>query len=125
MIIAAIGATCLGAIVGWLVRYFISRLEKYTHQGLSAIVGVLLGTGVIKFLDQNPDVVWFYPIGLVVGFAVYHFTAAYYISKDQKDQKDQKNDDNKPEGGGSGGGGGGEAIGKRQGPLYAPMKDFH
>ena len=132
--IAAIGSICLGGVVGWLVRYFISRLEKYTTQGLTAVVGVLFGAGVVKFLDQTPDVVWFYPIGLVAGFIVYHFTAVYFIPKDRallgspnNDKPEDGEDDGGEggeggEGGGGGGGSGGSGTGKYRGPVYAPVK---
>ena len=129
--IAAIGSVCLGGVVGWLVRYFISRLEKYTTQGLTAVVGVLFGAGVVKFLDQTPDVVWFYPIGLVAGFIVYHFTAVYFIPKDRALLGSPNPNNDKPEEGedgdeggdnGGGGGGGGSGTGKYRGPVYAPAK---
>jgi len=123
-IVAAVGSACLGGVVGWLVRYFISRFETFTHQGLSAVVGVLLGAGIIKFIGQQPDAMWFYPMGLVVGFVAYHLIAVKYIAKDIQNQTDENDGDDGDDdtGGPKGGGGGGGPSGfTHRGPVYAPM----
>jgi uncharacterized membrane protein len=70
-IVAAIGATCLGVVIGWLVRYFIRRFEKFGPAVLGAVVSVVLGGAVVKFLEADKSVWWFYPIGLLIGFVIY------------------------------------------------------
>jgi uncharacterized membrane protein len=74
-IVAAAGATSLGAVIGWLVRYFIRRLNRFGPVVLGSVVSVILGGAVIKFLEADRSVWWFYPIGLAVGLVVYHFAA--------------------------------------------------
>ncbi len=90
--IPAIGATCLGAVVGWLVRYFIRRFSTFGPMVLGSVLSIILGGAVIRFLEADRTVWWFYPIGLFVGFAIYQIIVML-------------------DGGGSGGGGGGRGRG--------------
>ena len=76
-IIAAIGATCLGIVIGWLVRYFIRRLNKFSPMVLGSLVSIVLGGAVIKFLEADKTVWWFYPIGLFLGFVIYHLVVVF------------------------------------------------
>jgi hypothetical protein len=77
----AIGVTMLGVFIGYLVWYFVVRLggEKYTTDGLVAVVGVVAGGAVIQFLKGgglSAHDWWWYPVGLVIGwgaFVVFHF----------------------------------------------------
>ena len=66
-----IGAVCLGIFIAWLTGFFIRRLEKYTAKAFSGFVGVLIGAGVLKIFETNMIILWFYPIGLVIGLAMY------------------------------------------------------
>jgi uncharacterized membrane protein len=70
-IVPAIGATCLGIVIGYLVRYFVRRFKNYTPKALSSVVSIILGGGVVKFLSTDQLAWWFYPIGLLIGFMVY------------------------------------------------------
>jgi hypothetical protein len=66
------GILCLGAVVGWLVRYFLLRFEEFTPTIMGTTVSIVLGTGVVKFLGDSKDIfVWMYPIGLALGFFIY------------------------------------------------------
>ncbi len=66
------GILCLGAVVGWLVRYFLFRFDEFTPTIMGATVSIVLLTGVVKFLGYSKDVfVWIYPIGLALGFIIY------------------------------------------------------
>lgn len=95
MNIAAIGAISLGIVVGWLIRYFLLRFEKFNSQVLGSTLSLLTGGVVIGFfgiVDPEQDVIWFYPIGVLVGFVIYSVTARlsgapskgsmYYVKKD-------------------------------------------
>jgi mannitol-specific phosphotransferase system IIBC component len=102
MSVAAIGSTCLGVVVGWLVRYFLYRFKKFDVQILGSTVSLLTG-GIItiffNLVDPNKEVIWFYPIGLLVGFVIYSVTARwsgapskgsiYYTTQKEDDSKDQ------------------------------------
>jgi hypothetical protein len=58
-----LGVTCLGIIMGWLVRYFIRRLKKFGPFILGMIVAVILGSGyAIKFLGGVSQTIWWYEI---------------------------------------------------------------
>ncbi|MBG1265488.1 hypothetical protein [Nostoc sp. WHI] len=70
-----IGSTCLGIVVGWLVRYFIRRFKSHTPQVLGSIIGIVLGGAIIKFFGADQTAIWFYPIGLLLGFIMYSIQA--------------------------------------------------
>jgi hypothetical protein len=69
--IVSIGVTCLGVVIGWLVRYFIRRFKTFGPGALSSVVSILLGGTVAKFLTVDKTTIWFYPVGLLVGFVAY------------------------------------------------------
>jgi hypothetical protein len=67
----AVGAALLGFIIGMLVGFFVQEAEKWTRSAMSASVAVLTGAGVVALLRYgapDPHGVWFYPMGLVIGF---------------------------------------------------------
>jgi hypothetical protein len=70
-VVPALGSTSLGIVIGWLVRYFIRRFQKFTPAVFSAVISIILGGVVVKFLGTDPNVWWFYPIGLLLGFVAY------------------------------------------------------
>jgi uncharacterized membrane protein YfcA len=72
MNIPAIGATCLGIVIGWLVRYFIRRFRTFGPMVMGSVISIILGGAVIKFLEADKSVWWYYPIGLFLGFVIYH-----------------------------------------------------
>jgi len=69
-----VGATLLGLIVGMLVGFFAQEAEKWTQLAMTASIGVLVSSGGMALLHygaaSDPRAVWFYPIGLVIGFGV-------------------------------------------------------
>jgi hypothetical protein len=67
-LIAPIGATCLGILIGYLVGFFIRRFKEFTPGTLSSVISVILGVVVIRFLEAEIAVWWFYPMGLLIGF---------------------------------------------------------
>jgi hypothetical protein len=76
--IPAVGATCCGIVIGWLVRYFIRRFNTFGPMVLGSLISIVLGGTVIKFLDADKRVWWFYPIGLLGGFVIYHLVAVIH-----------------------------------------------
>lgn len=79
--VAATGATCLGIVIGWLVRYFIRRFNAFNPQVLGSVVSILAGGVVVKFLEADKTVWWFYPIGLFIGFVLYTAVAVILAKK--------------------------------------------
>ncbi len=70
-VIPAIGATCLGIVVGLLIRYFIRRFKRFTPQVFGSLLSIVLGGTTIRLLSGDQQIVWFYPIGLLLGFILY------------------------------------------------------
>lgn len=71
-IIPPVGVTCLGIVIGWLVRYYILRFNTFNVETLASLISILLGAAIIKlFESDNKRLFWFYPIGLLIGFVLY------------------------------------------------------
>ncbi len=68
--VEALGAVSLGVVIGWLVSYFVRRFKKFNPQILASTIPIFIGGGVIKFLQDNSSAIWFYPIGLLIGFSL-------------------------------------------------------
>ena len=69
--IPVIGATLLGFIIGMLVGFFTQEAKEWTRSAMMASVAVLTGAGALALLRYgapDPYGVWFYPVGLVIGF---------------------------------------------------------
>lgn len=78
-IVVPIGVTCLGVVVGWLVRYFIRRFKKFAPGVLSSLLSIILGGAVLKFLAVDNVTIWYYPIGLLAGFVAYQVIVMYLL----------------------------------------------
>jgi hypothetical protein len=78
-LVPATGSVCLGIVFGWLVRYCMRRFKKFSAATLTTIASVLVGGVAIKFLNSDPTVLWFYPIGLLIGFIVYSVVGYFAI----------------------------------------------
>jgi hypothetical protein len=81
--VPAFGAAALGVFIGYIVWYFVVRLggERYTTDGLVAVVGVLAGGVVMDFLKDSGLPArdrWWYPIGLLIGWAL--FVIFYFVN---------------------------------------------
>ena len=66
-----VGAALLGFLIGMLVGFFVQEAKEWTRSAMTASVAVLTGAGVAALLrhgSPDPQGVWFYPIGLVIGF---------------------------------------------------------
>ncbi len=84
--IVAIGALCLGILIGILVAYFVEEAKEMTFRVLSSAIGVLAGGGVIAIFhlmgtSKPSDEYWFYPIGLLVGFGIGTYMNWLYTQK--------------------------------------------
>lgn len=74
MSVPAVAGFALGVFVGFLVWYFIVRLQTFTIAGLTSLVGIIAGGAVIKLIEDNvkgSGIAW-YLIGLLVGFLLYY-----------------------------------------------------
>lgn len=96
-IVIAVGATCFGIVIGLLVRYFLRRFETYTPQILGTVISIIAGGSAVSFFDTNKSAIWFYPIGLLIGFISYSIVAyrvrddvkgsVFYIEKEKKEEE--------------------------------------
>ncbi|PSO16951.1 hypothetical protein [Bradyrhizobium sp. MOS003] len=71
-VIAGIGCTCLGMVVGGIVAFYIAKVREFTLRGLTSVCAIVGGAGVLKIFEllgvpAEPGVYWFYPIGLLIG----------------------------------------------------------
>lgn len=70
-IIIGIGCWSLGAVIGGIVVHYIAKVHEFNLRGLTAVVAVLGGAGIIKVFEimgTQPSVAyWFYPVGLLIG----------------------------------------------------------
>jgi hypothetical protein len=75
--VIAIGAICLGLVVGWMAGQTFVQLKRFDVTALASIISVMVGAAVIgifqSFLGKEPKncpvEVWFYPVGLLLGVA--------------------------------------------------------
>ena len=112
VIIPAIGSLSLGIVIGWLVRYFIRRYSSFGPKALSSTISILAGGGVLKYFDPNANIIWFYPIGLLIGFIIYTVIAIWELGRLNPSPAQEKNkgfvsssdddDDDSDKGGSSG-----------------------
>jgi hypothetical protein len=77
MNVANVGSACLGVVIGWTTRFFLYRFKEFDPKSLSATLSPMLGGGVVGFfswISTDRAAVWFYPIGLLIGFVIYSAT---------------------------------------------------
>ncbi|MEY9182280.1 peptidoglycan/LPS O-acetylase OafA/YrhL [Bradyrhizobium sp. USDA 326] len=70
-LLPAVGGTFLGLLIGMLVGFYAQEADDWTRQAMTASVAVLTGAGALALLRYDaadPHAVFYYPIGLVVGF---------------------------------------------------------
>ena len=129
MTIPDLGAACLGIVIGWLARYFLTRFRSFTPKIMASVVSILVGGAAVEFLSMGtgggPNTVWFYPIGLLVGFVVYTIVAVIAIRHEEAVAKPsgkigKANKSNPAASGGGPGGGFVPGQGPYKGPVYAP-----
>lgn len=113
--VPAIGSASLGIVIGWLVRYFIRRFDKFTPSVLGTIISLAFGGVAVKFLDADRTAVWFYPIGVLLGFAIYQTIVMRALDKEFRNNQLKKV-------AGSGGRSGG-GFGDKHQPDYDRIRD--
>ena len=73
------GVSSLGLLTGVLVAFFVQEAEEWNRRALGYSVAALASSGVLALLrlaeiyvapKDDTQVIWFYPIGLVVGFVI-------------------------------------------------------
>lgn len=98
--VIALGSISLGAVVGWLIRYFIRRFKRFTPQALTAVLSVVVGGSIVRLLTTNDLAIWFYFMGLLVGFILYHLTFVAERSRtESSDNEKSSGQDAQGEGG--------------------------
>jgi hypothetical protein len=80
--VSSIGCASLGIVIGWLVRFFLYRMKSFTPKALSSIVSIVAGGAAIRFLEHNSGPVWWYTIGLLLGFIIYSVVGAIARTKE-------------------------------------------
>lgn len=74
--IIAIGALCLGVLIGALVGWYFSEQNKTTPLVLGVSISALVGSSVLAMfsflagLKGPTHEYWFYPMGLLIGFVI-------------------------------------------------------
>lgn len=115
-IMAAVGAVSIGAVIGWLVRYFIRRFRSFTPKSLGAVTSVILGGVVVKMFTIDSNIWWMYCIGVAVGFLIIYPGIAFFAIRsggsDSGEDSDKKHDKNLPPGG------------RFDGPLFSRNNPF-
>jgi hypothetical protein len=81
--VVATGTLCLGILIGILVAYFVEEAKEMSFRVLSSAVGILAGGGVIGIFHliggtKPTEEYWFYPIGLLIGFAIGTYINWFY-----------------------------------------------
>jgi uncharacterized membrane-anchored protein YhcB (DUF1043 family) len=79
-----IASACLGAVIGYLIMYFVTRFTSYTPKVLGSLISVILGGTVVGFLGKLSNirqVFSYYVIGLAIGVVV---GIIFYWIKHQK-----------------------------------------
>src|SRR6266404_9478676 len=61
---------------------FRSRMKSFTPKVLSSIVSIIAGGAAIKLLARNSDLVWWYMIGVFLGFVIYSIVGALAKSEE-------------------------------------------
>lgn len=82
MNVEAAGALSIGAVVGYVLRYFMRRFKTFTPKGLVTVLGALGGGALFKFLAKSPGAPWWYFIGILAGFVAYTLIALARGDKD-------------------------------------------
>lgn len=107
-LVEAVCSFALGVLVGWIVKYFLNRLKKFTIKGLLALSPVIFGTALSAVIKPSAETtVWFYFLGLFVGVFLTMLAAdldgkqkkgnLYYLSGLLKNKKQERQSDKETE----------------------------
>jgi len=69
--IVPLGTVCLGAVIGWVMRFYINRTTSFGIAEFSAVIAALVGAtiaGLFKTPSGVMENYFFYPVGLFIGF---------------------------------------------------------
>lgn len=71
--ITMFGSCGLGALIGWIARFYLVRFVAFNVTNFVALAGALAGGAAVKFLATGPEpLIFFYFSGLVFGFFAAH-----------------------------------------------------
>jgi hypothetical protein len=79
MYAAIVGSICLGIVMGWLVRYFLDRFDRFDAKILGSVVSVIAGGVMVHVFGESNPVEqyarWYYFIGLLPGILLYPYVS--------------------------------------------------
>jgi len=68
--VALVAAFLIGVVIGYAAHWLLRRIREPKPDDLVAIVGLFFGAAVFRALT-GPDQIWWYMIGVFVGFFLY------------------------------------------------------
>jgi ABC-type transport system involved in multi-copper enzyme maturation permease subunit len=74
--VVALGTVSLGVVIGTLVGFYVGEAKELTRRVVTSAISIFAGAGVLaifQFLGAYSSAgheVWFYPIGLAIGFGL-------------------------------------------------------
>jgi hypothetical protein len=85
-----IGSLCLGTLIGALVGWYVNEATQMSDRILASSVSALVGSSVLAMFSflaglRGPTrEYWFYPVGLLIGFATITIIEVAYFGYDGK-----------------------------------------
>ena len=87
-----------GAVIGWIVVYFMRHLKEHSHEALKTIASIFIsGVGLTSLtfivdLDMGVEIILFYLLGIVIGFFLhwlYQLVVSFFFKAKFSDALDQ------------------------------------
>jgi len=73
-VVEILGLLCVGFLVGWMILFFLRRFQNFTVDVFGGLLGAVFGGVILSFIQlADKTDLWFYPIGLVIGWIVYQY----------------------------------------------------
>jgi len=82
--LSIVASILIGIVVGWLTRFAWKRLTRITVKSLSGTLSVLLGGSVSVVLAGSANALWWYIIGLTIGFVLYSLVGAIAVRQERR-----------------------------------------
>lgn len=72
--VVSLGSLSMGAVFGWMLRYFLIRMRDFESKNLALLITAVIGSTVVAVFQpfggghDLPPEFFYYPIGLAIGF---------------------------------------------------------